>query len=136
MRANAPTNPMIGEPTSGTSTLLTRASTLIAPVPTPINVAPSSPPMRAWLLELGMPNRHVMRFQVMAPTSAEAITIWPAWPSGTATIPEPIVAATAVPVSAPTKLALAERAIPRRGERARVETDVAIAFAVSWKPLM
>ena len=50
--------------------------------------------------------------------------------------PEEIVLATAVPVSAPTKFAVADMRIACSGRRARVETDVAIALAVSWKPLM
>jgi len=37
--------------------------------------APITPPMSAWLLELGIPTRHVMRFQVMAPTSAPTAVI-------------------------------------------------------------
>ena len=52
------------------------------------------------------------------------------------TRPEAIVTATAVPVNAPTKLAVADRMIAYSGLRARVETEVAIALAVSWKPLM
>jgi len=43
--------------------------------------------------------------------------------------------ATAVPVNAPRKLAVADMRMAWYGRRARVETDVAIAFAVSWKPL-
>ena len=52
------------------------------------------------------------------------------------TKPEAIVWATAVPVNAPTKLAVADRMIAYSGLSARVDTDVAIALAVSWKPLM
>ena len=37
-----------------------------------ISTAPSRPPIRAWLDELGMPSRHVIRFQMIAPTSAAA----------------------------------------------------------------
>ena len=45
--------------------------------------------------------------------------------------------ATAVPkTSAPTKLAVADRRIAYSGLSARVATDVAMALAVSWKPLM
>jgi hypothetical protein len=39
-------------------------------------------------------------------------------------------------MSAPTKLAVAESTMACSGLRARVETEVAIALAVSWKPLM
>src|SRR5579884_12254 len=52
------------------------------------------------------------------------------------TMPLPTVVATAVPVSAPTMLRTPaiKTAVP--GFRTRVATEVAIAFAVSWKPLM
>ena len=50
--------------------------------------------------------------------------------------PEPTVFATSVPVSAPAKFAVALIAIAQCGARARVATLVAMAFAVSWKPLM
>ena len=72
----------------------------------------------------------------MAPTSAAATMIWPAGPSGIVASPDAIVIATAVPVSAPRKFAVADMRIAYSGLSARVETDVAIAFAVSWKPLM
>ena len=99
-----------------------------------MSVAPSSPPISAWLLELGMPSRHVMRFQVIAPIRAAATTTRSV--SVDSTRPAPIVLATAVPVSAPTKFAVADSRIACSGLRARVDTEVAIAFAVSWKPLM
>src|SRR6266576_175823 len=75
MSRNPPTTPAIGEPTSGRITLLMTPSTLIAPAPTDATTAPSSPPIRAWLDELGMPNRHVTRFQTIAPTSAAATIV-------------------------------------------------------------
>ena len=83
-----------------------------------------------------MPSRHVIRFQAIPPTSAAATTICPSSPVGVSAIPDAIVLATAVPVSAPTKFAAADIRIAWLGRSARVETDVAIAFAVSWKPLM
>ena len=52
------------------------------------------------------------------------------------TIPAPIVLATAVPANAPMKLKAAAISSACCGRRALVATDVAIAFAVSWKPLM
>ncbi len=134
-------NPTIGDETSGTITLLTTPSTLIVSNPPATTEAPSSPPISAWLDELGMPRRQVTRFQKIAPTRAPATTIWlgstpvPAVGSGV-TSPDAIVLATAVPASAPTKFAVADRAIAYSGLRARVETEVAIALAVSWKPLM
>ncbi len=52
------------------------------------------------------------------------------------TRPAPIVLATAVPANAPMKLNAAAMSTATRGLRARVATDVAMALAVSWKPLM
>ena len=51
-------------------------------------------------------------------------------------MPDAIVLATAVPVNAPMKLRVADMRMAWLGRSARVDTDVAIAFAVSWKPLM
>ena len=141
MNPNAPTKPMIGELTSGMRTLLTTPLTWMAAIPPPANEAPSSPPIRAWLDELGMPSRQVMRFQTIPPTSAAITTssfgLAPVPGSGSGlTRPDAIVTATAVPVRAPTKLAVADRMMACSGLSARVETDVAIALAVSWKPLM
>ena len=52
------------------------------------------------------------------------------------TIPLAIVAATANDTNAPAKLRIAATRTAFRGESARVETLVAIAFAVSWKPFV
>ena len=52
------------------------------------------------------------------------------------TRPEPMVLATAVPANAPMKLNAAAMRIAYAGRRARVATEVAMALAVSWKPLM
>ena len=51
------------------------------------------------------------------------------------TRPLAIVLATAVPANAPMKLNAAAMRIALRGDNARVATDVAMALAVSWKPL-
>ena len=47
-----------------------------------------------------------------------------------------MVSATVVPSMAPTKFITAAMMSAMRGVRARVETDVAIAFAASWNPLV
>ncbi len=47
-----------------------------------------------------------------------------------------MVWATFVPKKAPKRLATAAMASATRGVRARVETEVAIALAASWKPLV
>ena len=52
------------------------------------------------------------------------------------TIPVAIVAATSSETKAPTTLSTAALITAARGERARVETLVAIEFAVSWKPFV
>ena len=48
----------------------------------------------------------------------------------------PTVFATAVVTNAPTRFAIDAIATAMRGESARVETEVATAFAVSWKPFV
>ena len=51
-------------------------------------------------------------------------------------IPLPTVFATAVVTNAPARLATDATATAMRGDSARVETEVATAFAVSWKPFV
>ena len=138
MNANPIASPRSGDETSGTRTLPAKLAHWTASAPDDAQAAPIRPPMRAWLLELGMASAQVMRFQVIAPSSAAARTMAPSlriiwsW-----TMPEPIVPATAVPkTSAPRKFAVADSRIAYSGLSARVDTEVAIAFAVSWKPLM
>ena len=133
--SSSPTvKPMIGDATSGRSTLPTMPSTCHAPNPAEMKAAPSSPPISAWLDDDGIPRRQVSRFQMMAPTSAAAITDCDS--TFVSMSPDPTVRATAVPVSAPKKFATALIAIAQLGFRARVLTLVAMALAVSWKPLM
>ena len=52
------------------------------------------------------------------------------------TMPVATVAATAKKKNAPMKLRIAELKTATRGESARVETLVAIEFAVSWNPFV
>ena len=115
-------------------TLSTMPATFSAPVPTPMIVAPSRPPISAWLLELGRPCCQVMRFQVIAPMSAAATIAWVVVCSSTR--PLPMVVATAVPANAPMKLNAVAMRMAQPGDRARVATDVAIELAVSWKPFV
>ena len=51
-------------------------------------------------------------------------------------MPLPTVFATAVVTKAPAKLVIEAIATAFRGESARVETEVATAFAVSWNPFV
>src|SRR5919199_5450338 len=100
---------------------------------------PMSPPISACEELEGRPARQVMRFQAMAPSSA-AMIIESAmsWLGATRL---PTVFATfawrsCVATTAPTRLRTAEEATAARGRSARVPTVVAMAFAVSWKPLV
>ncbi len=134
MSSSAAMKPTIGDPTRGRSTLPPMPERFHEPTPAATAADPSRPPMSAWLDELGIPSRQVMRFQVMAPTRAAAITVWL---SACVVIrPPPIVFATAVPTKAPPKFAMALMTIAHCGFSARVDTEVAMALAVSWKPLM
>ena len=76
------------------------------------------------------------RFQTIAPMSAARIRCPVTRPGSVLIRPSPTVFATAVDVNAPRKFMMAAIATAIRGERARVETDVATAFAVSWKPFV
>ena len=93
------------------------------------------PPISAWDDELGIPSYQVSKFHTMAPIrAAEMMPLLIS--DGDITISPPIVFATPVLTIAPKKLSAAVIMIAFLGSIARVETDVAIALAVSWKPLM
>src|SRR5437588_419742 len=70
----------------------------------------------------------------MAASSAEMTRSWVVSAGGT--IPLPIVVATAVPVNAPATLRTPAMSTAVPGASTRVATEVAMALAVSWKPLM
>ena len=91
------------------------------------------PPTSACEDELGMPNHQVMRFQVMAPTSAAMMTT-SLTILADCTMSPPIVLATPVLIIAPAKFNTADMMIATAGGTARVDTQVAMALAVSWKP--
>ena len=57
-------------------------------------------------------------------------------PVGASMIPAPTLWARWAPKQAPTKLAIAAIVNAIRGVSARVETEVAMALAESWKPLV
>src|SRR5688572_12443461 len=98
------------------------------------NAAPHSPPIKASLELLGRPMYHVNKFQMIPPARAHATVV--GLISEVSTRPEPIVLATAVPIRAPTRFQDADSRIAWRVVSALVATLVAMAFAVSWKPLM
>ena len=87
------------------------------------------PPISAWLELEGSAMYHVIRFQVIAPTSP-ASTTSSVMTSGL-TIPVATVAATWRKTNAPAKFRTAALRTAARGESARVDTLVAIALAVS-----
>jgi hypothetical protein len=96
--------------------------------------APTSPPISACVEELGSPKYQVIRFQKIAPISpANRIVGVIALAD---TMPCPTVAATLSEMNAPAKLSSAANVTASRGDIARVDTDVATTFAVSWKPLV
>ena len=81
-----------------------------------------------------MPSSQVSRFQMIPPARPAATTA--SVTLLTETRPLAIVAATARDRKAPTKFRTPEMATATRGGSAPVAMDVAIAFAVSWKPLV
>ena len=104
------------------------------PNPAAATAEPMIPPMSAWLELDGRPKSQVTRFHVMAPTSPASTTLRSiaSW----STMPVAIVAATSNDTNAPATLRIAAIRTADLGLIARVETVVAIEFAVSWKPFV
>lgn len=96
-----------------------------------MSAAPTMPPNSACDDEDGSPKYQVTRFQMIAPTSAAKRMPIPLSPCGVAMIPSLTVLATPLPMKAPARFMTAAIASAARGVSARVETDVAIAFAES-----
>jgi hypothetical protein len=134
IKVAAKAKPRTGASSDGISTLSFRPVQLITSQPEAATAEPATPPISAWLELEGRPRYQVIRFQVIAPTSP-ASTTSSVMTSGL-TIPVAIVAATSIETNAPRKLRTAALSTATRGESARVETLVAIEFAVSWKPLV
>src|ERR671934_610635 len=98
------------------------------------SAAPTRPPISACEELDGRPNHHVSRFQAIAPSSAaRSVCCVARFPS---MIPLATLFATAVVTKAPARFATAAISTAIRGVTARVPTDVAMAFAVSWKPFV
>src|SRR2546429_4794184 len=93
-----------------------------------------SPPKSACDELDGSPNSHVSRFHRIAPTSPAKITTGPILVSST--IPLEIVLATSTERNAPTRFRAPAIATATFGGSAPVAIEVAIAFAVSWNPLV
>src|SRR5262249_11788715 len=102
----------------------------------PARAAPTRPPKRAWEDEEGRPKYQVTRFQMIAPRRAAKRMPIPLDPSGVSIRPSLTVLATPEPRKAPSRCIAAAMASAVRGVSARVDTDVAIAFAESWKPFV
>src|ERR1700690_1265107 len=100
--------------------------------PVPFAVATAAPTMLAsiaWLEDVGRPKYQVIRSQIIAERRAEmTVSCVTEWAS---TRPEPTILATAVPANAPAMFRTAAIATATFGERTLVETEVAIALAVS-----
>jgi hypothetical protein len=95
-----------------------------------VSAAPTRPPINACEDEDGRPKRQVMMFQLIAPNSAASTTTRPCVPSG-GLITEPTVSATPCPRKAPMKFMTAASSRATRAVKARVDTEVAMAFAAS-----
>src|SRR3954468_10582313 len=96
--------------------------------------APTRPPISACDELDGSPSHQVIRFQTIAPISAASTVFSSARP--VSMMPLPTVLATAVVTNAPARFATAAMATAIRGDSARVDSEVATAFAVSWKPFV
>ncbi len=97
--------------------------------------APTVPPIRECVEEDGSPKYQVIRFQTIAPSTPTAITVRPVTPVG-GLITLLMVLATCWPMKAPSRFITAAMMSAALGVSARVETEVAIALAASWKPLV
>ncbi len=132
-------NPTSGEATIGMMTFSTMPDHMTLP-PTPKSTAasvdPTRPPKSACDEEDGIPKYQVIKFQAIAPRTPASTTPRLARPVGRLTRPLPTVVATLPPRWAPMKLPAAAIGSATRGVSARVDTDVAIALAASWKPLV
>ncbi len=135
MMMKASEKPTIGEATIGMTTfsMIVCHSTVTPPA----SPAPTRPPISACEDDEGRPKYQVMRFQVIAP-SRPASTMTRPWFSETPSMVSTLwtVLATSWPRRAPTKFITAARISATRGVSARVDTEVAMALAASWKPLV
>ena len=92
------------------------------------------PPISACEDDDGSPNHQVARFQAIAPIRPPKTIVGVT--ASASTMPLATVAATSSEMNAPAKLRTADMSTAARGDIARVEMLVAIALAVSWKPLV
>src|SRR5205823_4681478 len=128
----------IGGEMTRLATCLTSADHWTPPSPpAAATPAPHKPPINACVELLGSPRYHVRRFHVMAPKRADMTTTRPGLiASVLAIVFDTLAWKKATVITAPTRLKTAARPTAVRGDSARVEIDVAIALAVSWKPFV
>jgi hypothetical protein len=107
-----------------------------ASAPSATNTAPTIPPISACDELDGRPKYHVIRFQLIAPTSPPKTAKRPTELGWTETTSFATVAATSSEMNAPTKFRIDAYATAIRGGSARVEIVVATTFAVSWNPFV
>src|SRR4029453_7641143 len=117
----------IGATMPGTMTFSTRPSPWIALAPLAAKGEPTRRRRSACDELEGRPKYQVARFQAMAPTRQAKTTV--VVTASDSTMPWPTVAATLSEMKAPAKLRTAARSTAKRGDIARVETEVAIALA-------
>src|SRR5919198_1287137 len=134
MPTPAAVKPSNGATIPGTMTFSTSPGPGSALAPLETNAEPTGPPISACDELDGRPKYHVARFQAMAPMRPAKTTV--VVTASESTMPLPTVAATFSEMKAPAKFSTADSRTAKRGDIARVDTDVAIALAVSWKPLV
>src|SRR3954447_12351253 len=130
----ATTNASTGAISAGIKSLDTRAEPETPSAPTATSTAPTTPPISACDELDGKPKYHVARFQMIAPIRP------PKMISGVTAVGSTksfaTVAATLSEMNAPAKFRIAAYRTATFGAIARVDTIVATAFAVSWKPFV
>ena len=124
----------MGAMSAGMSTLPKMPDHFTEELPAWTSMAPTTPPMRAWLELEGVPRYHVTTFQRIAPIRPANTTFKVT--KLASTIPLAMVAATDNDKKAPTKFNIADSPTAARGFSAFVAMEVAMALAVSWKPLV
>ena len=127
-------NPNSGERTIGMTTLSQTVDQTT--VVEDAMAAPTRPPINACEDDEGSPKYHVVRFQTIAPESAANTTTKPCGDSALSEMVSLTVWATSWPRNAPSRFITAASRSATRGVSARVDTEVAMALAASWKPFV
>ena len=135
-----------GANTAGSTIEETTPSHLTPPRPRATTAEPIRPPNRAWEEDEGRPSSQVTRFHKMPPTRPANTMVRIGTPirPGIGSPFDPWIAttllltvrATSMLRKAPTRLSAADSTTAVLGFRAPVAIEVAIALAVSWKPLV